>query len=104
MQYKLDLFQIDMCRHRVPPCTYREHLYMNMDELSELFEANDVGTQSDGGTVLQKNWLFKRAEYREHLRDNFDENDDDDESVDEKYVIDDDDYNDDYAYAIFDEE
>ena len=89
-----------MCRHRVPPCTYREHLYMNMDELRELFQDSDAGFQSSKGTNLQNNWLFERAEHREHLRENLDDdvinddnddnnNDDDDLDNDLKNVDDD---------------
>ena len=51
---------------------------MNMDELRELFQDSDAGLRSDKGTSIQKNWLFERAEYREHLRENLVDDDDDD--------------------------
>ena len=88
-----------MCRHRIPPCSYREHLYLDPDELQELFQDSVHGGGSDREThSIMKNWLFERAESREDLRkkdNDFDEtdyeydDDDDDEDDADVYVEDD---------------
>ena len=84
LQNKLDLFQIDMCRHRVPPCTYREHLYMDERELRELFQDSEWGSQSKGDGDEEKNWLFEWAEHREKMREKSKELEEEEEEEEEK--------------------